>query len=163
MTPADERVVTNAFVVRRLAPSDAAELARAIDALSPADERGADVRSAAHVAHLARALATPSCYVFLAFRAGAPVGYVSAYRFPRLDHASDQVYLFDIEVAPAERRRGVGRRLVEALLAACWADGATWAWAGTARENEAAQRLFAAAGGERVSETYIEYHFAPSE
>ncbi len=150
MTPGEWRDVDDPVVVRRLAPSDAAELARALHTLVPDDERDVDVRSDAHITHLARALATPSCYVFLASRAAAPVGYVSAYRFPRLDHASDQVYLFDIEVAPAERRRGVGRRLVEALLVACRADGVTWAWAGTARENEAAQRLFASMGFRRT-------------
>jgi ribosomal protein S18 acetylase RimI-like enzyme len=154
--------VSETVDVRRLAPPDAAELARALEILMPADQRETDVGAAAHVAHLERALAAPNCYVFLASRAGTPVGYVSAYRFPRLDHASDQVYLFDIEVAAAERRRGIGRRLVEELFAACRADGVTWAWAGTARENAAAQRLFAATGGERVGETYVEYHFAPS-
>ena len=149
------------FAVRRLAPSDAAEFALAIELLVAGEERDPDVRSAVHVARLARALATPSCYVFLAAEAGVPVGYVSAYRFPRLGRAGDQAYVFDIEVAPAARRRGVGRRLVEALLATCWAEGVTWAWAGTARENVAAQRLFAAAGGTRAGETYVEYHFTP--
>jgi ribosomal protein S18 acetylase RimI-like enzyme len=158
-----EHRMADSIEVRRLAPSDAAELARGLTLLAGAAEREGEARAAAPVEHLAASLATPSCYVLLATEAGAPVGFVSAYRFPRLDHASDQAYVFDIEVAPAARRRGVGRRLLTALLAACWADGVTWAWAGTARENAAARRLFEAVGGEEVGETYVEFEFAPEE
>jgi ribosomal protein S18 acetylase RimI-like enzyme len=145
--------------VKRLGELQAAELARLIKALAPATHDDDAVSSATYEAHVSRALHSPNRYVFLA-AADKPVGYVSAYRIPRLDHASDQVYIFDIEVAGAVRRRGVGRRLMEALLTTCWAEGVTWAWAGTARENVAAQRLFAAVGGQRVSETYLEYHFS---
>jgi ribosomal protein S18 acetylase RimI-like enzyme len=153
--------MTDAVVVRRLGPSDAAELTRAVEVLVPVAEREGEIRSAEYGTHLTRALATPSCYVFLATQAATPVGYVSAYRLPRLTHASDQAYVFDIVVAAAMRRRGVGRRLLEALLATCWREGVTWAWAGTARENRAAQGLFEATGGHRVGETYVEYHFEP--
>ena len=155
--------MVDSIEVRRLAPSDAAELATALKVLVGAAEPESEVRTATPVAHLAVSLETPSCYVFLASEAEAPVGYVSAYRFPRLDHASDQVYVFDIEVAPMARRRGVGRRLLTALLTTCWADGVTWAWAGTARANVAARGLFAVVGGEQTNETYVEFEFAPTE
>ena len=147
--------------IRRLTPSDAPDLVSAIAAISAAEADDATVERTAHVAHLTHALGSPHCYVFLALDGESPVGYVSAHRFPRLDHDSDQVYVFDIEVAPHARRRGVGRTLMKALLEACWADGATWAWAGTARENAAAQALFDSVEGERTGETYVEYEFEP--
>jgi hypothetical protein len=50
--------------------------------------------------------------------------------------------------------------LVESLLQACRDDGVMLVWAGTARDNVAAQRTFEAAGGRRVSETYVEYEFS---
>jgi aminoglycoside 3-N-acetyltransferase I len=101
-----------------------------------------------------------SYHVFLAWHLHAPVGYLTAYRFPRLDRMGDQVYLFDLEVAPSARRGGIGRQLVERLLEACRADGVTLVWAGTALDNVAAQRTFEAVGGRRISETYVEYEFA---
>ena len=151
----------DSIMVERLGPSRASDLAHAIAVLAPVAESALAISPPAHKGHLAHALGMPSCYVFLATDVDAPVGYVSAYRFPRLDANGDQVYLFDIEVASDARQRGVGRRLLEALLANCWADGVTWAWAGTARENIPAQKLFAAAGGQPAGETYIEYHFTP--
>lgn len=151
------------IIVERLGPSRASDLAHALAVLVQAAESALAVSSPASKNHLAQALGMPNCYVFLATDADGPVGYASAYRFPRLDAVGDQVYLFDIEVASFARQRGVGRSLLEGLLATCWAEGVQWAWAGTARENIPAQRLFAAAGGLPAGETYIEYHFTPDK
>lgn len=146
-------------VVQRISSSDAAAFANALKVVREVVGPEGDLDTSEHIAHLTRALATPNCYVFVASLSGMPIGYVTAYRFPRLDHTSDQAYVFDIEVAERMRRLGVGRHLLETLLTTCWAEGVTWAWAGTARENLAAQRLFSVAGGARVGETYVEYHF----
>ena len=54
--------------------------------------------------------------------------------------------LQDILVDPAHRRRGAGRLLLDAVLAALKALGAPQVVLSTAHRNEAAQRLFAAAG-----------------
>jgi ribosomal protein S18 acetylase RimI-like enzyme len=54
--------------------------------------------------------------------------------------------LHDIVVDPARRRTGVGRTLLEATLDALAARGAPQVVLWTAARNEAAQRLFAAAG-----------------
>lgn len=144
--------------VRRLTPEDAPLLVTVLQLLRP---KGDEHPPSARETHLRHALASEHCYAFVAFMVAAPVGYASAYRFPRLDAPGDQAYVFDIEVETAARRRGVGRRLAEAVLAACWADGVTWAWAGTSTDNTAAQRLFAAVGGVWVSENYVEFHFTP--
>jgi ribosomal protein S18 acetylase RimI-like enzyme len=143
--------------VERLGSSDAQRLVFALESLIPDQERGGPVPP---TEYLARLLASPVCYVFLAWRGAQAVGYLSAYRFPRLEQPGQQVYLFDVLVVPRARHRGVGRGLVDSLLDACRRDGVGLVWAGTALDNVAAQRTFEAAGGRRVSETYVEYHFS---
>ena len=54
--------------------------------------------------------------------------------------------LHDIVVDPAQRRNGVGRKLLEATLEALAQRGAPQVVLWTAALNEAAQRLFASAG-----------------
>ena len=146
--------------VDRLGPPDARRLGDTLESLVPEHERGGPVPPHEYLANL---LTSPSCYVFLARRGTDAVGYLSAYRFPRLEQPGEQVYLFDIVVAPGARRSGIGRRLVESLLQACRRDGVALVWVGTGLENLAAQRTFEAAGGRRISETYVEYHFLLAE
>jgi ribosomal protein S18 acetylase RimI-like enzyme len=58
--------------------------------------------------------------------------------------------LYDIVVNPAHRGQGVGRRLLDATLAALKAKGAPRVVLSTAERNEPAQRLFARAGFRRT-------------
>jgi ribosomal protein S18 acetylase RimI-like enzyme len=58
--------------------------------------------------------------------------------------------LHDIVVDPDHRREGVGRLLLDATLAWLDARGAPRIVLSTAERNEAAQRLFAAAGFRRT-------------
>lgn len=54
--------------------------------------------------------------------------------------------LYDLVVDPGRRREGIGRRLLDAVLEALAARGAPRVVLSTASKNEAAQRLFEAAG-----------------
>lgn len=58
--------------------------------------------------------------------------------------------LYDIVVDPAQRGRGVGRKLLDATLEALKAAGAPRVVLQTAERNESAQRLFARAGFRRT-------------
>ncbi|MEO8910912.1 MAG: GNAT family N-acetyltransferase [Gemmatimonadaceae bacterium] len=58
--------------------------------------------------------------------------------------------LYDIVVDPAHRGQGVGRTLLDAILADLEARGARQVVLSTADRNEAAQRLFARAGFRRT-------------
>ena len=58
--------------------------------------------------------------------------------------------LYDIVVDPAHRRQGVGRLLLDAVVAALEARGAPRVILSTAERNEAAQRLFERAGFRRT-------------
>jgi ribosomal protein S18 acetylase RimI-like enzyme len=114
--------------VRRLNADDDPRM-QAIVAMLPEPEwRDENVPS---VAHLARALGDPAVYVFAAFEAGRPAGFVLAYRFPSLTKACDLVYIYDVYVAPTDQDRGVGRRLMDSVIAQCRKDGIAEAWVGT--------------------------------
>jgi len=141
--------------VRRLNAGDAPRM-QAIVAMLPEPEWRENVPL---VAHLARALDDPVVYVFAAFEARRPAGFVSAYRFPSLTKACDLVYIYDVYVAPTDQDRGVGRRLMDSVIAQCRKDGVAEAWVGTDLDNQAAQRLFVTAGASSPGEEYIQFEF----
>jgi ribosomal protein S18 acetylase RimI-like enzyme len=142
--------------VRRLNAADA-ERMRGIVAMLPLPEwRGERLPS---LAHFGRALADPAVYVFAAFDGERPAGFVSAYRFPSLTEEHDLVYIYDVYVAPADQARGIGRRLMDSVIAQCRWDGVAEAWVGTDLDNPAAQRLFAAAGAKGAGQRYIQFEF----
>jgi ribosomal protein S18 acetylase RimI-like enzyme len=58
--------------------------------------------------------------------------------------------LYDIVVDPNHRRGGIGRKLLDATMAALKERGAPRVVLSTAEQNEAAQRLFAGAGFRRT-------------
>ncbi|MGH9838721.1 MAG: GNAT family N-acetyltransferase [Blastocatellia bacterium] len=96
--------------------------------------------------------------VLTAMRDGAPVGYLVAHRFPSL--AGERlVYLYDIEVHPALRRRGIGSRLVSLLKEICVAQGVDSIWVGSSLTNVAACTLWSRTGAERESDQFVEFTY----
>jgi len=140
--------------IRRLGSSDYAILASAIQTLIPADERD---NSVASNSHLQRALDDSASYFIVCMLNSACVGFLSAFRFPEIQHDYFQVYLYDIVVNVNHRGEGIGSRMIEGLKTYCAQDGVDHIWVGTSHENDAAQRTFERTGAEKVSETYIEY------
>ncbi|WP_232667877.1 GNAT family N-acetyltransferase [Pseudonocardia sp. TRM90224] len=59
-----------------------------------------------------------------------------------------QVQLYEIEVSPQHRRRGVGRELLARFLDIVRSEGHRRMWLFTDEANTAAQALYQAAGGE---------------
>src|SRR5262249_52065521 len=129
--------------VRRLGAGDAIRMQTIMEMLPQPEWRRAEIPS---VAYLARALADSDVYVFAAFEGKRPMGFVSAYRFPSLTKQCDLVYIYDVYVAAADQDRGVGRRLMDRMIAECRKDGVAEAWVGTDLDNRAAQRLYVSAG-----------------
>ncbi len=147
---------TPAIEIVRLRSSDAGRMHAVVTMLPPPEWRDEAVPPPAY---FERTLADTSIYVMAAFAGDGPAGFASAYRFPALTGAYEQAYVYDVYVAPAYRAVGVGRRLVDALLAALRADGVAEAWVGTDGPNLAAQRLYEAAGATEVGRDYVEYEF----
>lgn len=140
--------------IRRLQKNDCELLASAIWLLIPEEDRA---RSVASHDYLKQALASQDCYFILCVVDSTPVGYLSAFRFPVVQHNSFQVYLYDIVVDERFRRKGIGTRMIEELKKLCLEEQVSRIWVGTSLENEAAKRTFAVTGARQVQETYIEY------
>jgi len=142
--------------VRRLSAGDAMRMQTIVAMLPQPEWRGAEIPS---LSYLARALADPDIYVFAAFEGKRPMGFVSAYRFPSLAKQCDLVYIYDVYVAAADQDRGVGRRLMDRMIAECRQDGIAEAWFGMDLDNQAAQRLYVSAGSREPGEKYLQFEF----
>lgn len=75
----------------------------------------------------------------------APSGYLIAYLVRRIDGHS-MLIVYDLGVAPDERRRGVGRAMITEALAVARHAGCTKAWVITDHDNAAAVALYEATG-----------------
>lgn len=95
-------------------------------------------------------------HLVVAIDHGVVVGMASAVDYVHPDKAP-QLWINEVGAAPTHQRRGIGRRLVDALLAHGRALGCTEAWLGTEEDNAAARRLYESAGGK--AEPFILYSF----
>ena len=68
-----------------------------------------------------------------------------------------QLWINEVGVAPTHQRRGIGRRLLAAILAHGRALGCTEAWLGTEEDNGSARGLYEDAGAS--SEPFVLYTF----
>ncbi|MEZ4401464.1 MAG: diaminobutyrate acetyltransferase [Kofleriaceae bacterium] len=67
-------------------------------------------------------------------------GFALAYRVPA---APDQLFVWQVGVTPAARGRGVGARLLDAVVATPGGRGARWLTATVTAANQGSQALFA--------------------
>ena len=94
-------------------------------------------------AQLVASLAAPFAFALQARSAGrgsAPLGFILA------QAVGEDAEVLTLAVAPAARRRGVARALVEATAGAALAAGARMLWLEVAEDNAAARGLYEGAG-----------------
>ena len=107
---------------------------------------------ATYAAFLGGQLERPNAIVLVADGGGAVLGYayagIEGTDYMALRGPAGVIY--DLVVDPARRREGLGRTLLDAMVAALTARGAPRVLLSTAERNEAAQGLFAAAGFRRT-------------
>jgi ribosomal-protein-alanine acetyltransferase len=77
-------------------------------------------------------------------------------------HAADEGEILNLAVAPAARRRGLGRLLVERALAHLVEAGARAAYLEVRQSNSAARRLYGKLGFQEVG-TRVAYYRRPTE
>jgi len=142
--------------VRRITPGHGESWQRAVETIIASSERGDELIS---VSDAEAALNDERCYMIVAETDSRPVGLLSAYRFPNLEAGGQIVYLYDIEVDASERRKGIGRRMLQTLLACCDRDDVDTIWAGTDVRNEPARVLFERTGASLEGSTYAEYEW----
>lgn len=91
-------------------------------------------------------LACPRHVMFLAVANGEVVGMASGVEYFHPDKPP-QLWINEVGVAPAHRRRGVGRALTRALIDEAERRGCSYAWLGTAEDNVAGRACFASVPG----------------
>ena len=67
--------------------------------------------------YVARLLADPRFHAFLAVEAGEPVGCITAHDLPMTRHERSELFVYDLAVREDRQRQGIGRQLVDALVA----------------------------------------------
>ena len=85
--------------------------------------------------HLTDLLKNEGCYLLAALENNSTLGYVMAYRFPSFYASENTAYLYDIEVLPDHRKKGIGRQLIEQLVRQLKNDGVNEIWLGTGVEK----------------------------
>ena len=95
-------------------------------------------------------------HMVVALEGGRVVGMASAVDYVHPDKAP-QLWINEVGVAPSHQQRGIGRRLLHALLAHGRTLGCTEAWLGTEPDNVPARRLYDGTGS--PPETFILYAF----
>ncbi len=105
-----------------------------------------------YASFLGTQLDEPNVVVLVALRDGQVIGYTyaGAEEHDWMALRGPAGVLHDIVVDPAHRGQGVGRTLLDAMLAALATRGAPRVVLSTAERNEPAQRLFARAGFRRT-------------
>ena len=103
-------------------------------------------------------LGDPRHHIVVALEGSSVVGMASGVHYVHPDKAA-QLFVNELGVAPTHHRQGIGRKLVEALLAEGRKLGCSEAWVGTEVGNTAARGLYAASGGVEDSEPFIQFTF----
>lgn len=101
-------------------------------------------------------LADARHHMLVAIDNGVVVGMISAVDYVHPDKAP-QLWINEVGVAPSHQRRGIARRLLDAMLAHGRTLGCTEAWLGTEDDNEAANALYRSAGSK--PEPFVLYSF----
>jgi ribosomal protein S18 acetylase RimI-like enzyme len=91
--------------------------------------------------YLAAFLGDPRHIMYLAVDNKVVVGMASAVEYFHPDK-SPQLWINEVGVALSHRKRGIGRKLVQALVACAKDRGCVYAWLGTNTDNVAAQACF---------------------
>jgi aminoglycoside 3-N-acetyltransferase I len=123
--------------IQRLAPADTAELVAAAELFD-----SSPVEAAAR-----RYLADEDCVFLLAYDGPDVAGFVRGTLLPQIETARRQMFLYEIDVAPAFQRRGIATALVNALATVAKEAGCNEMFVFTNRSNYAAMRLYETTGG----------------
>ena len=141
------------FTIGLATAADAGRVAPLFDAYRQFYGLPSNVQLCRH--YLAERLSRDESVVLLAADAdGTALGFVQMYpTFASLAAARTYV-LYDLFVDPAARKRGVGRRVMEAAAEEARRRGAVSLVLSTARTNHPAQRLYESLGWVRDEEFY---------
>jgi len=104
-------------------------------------------------------LSDPRHRLAVAIDEGVVVGFASAVIYLHPDKPRPELWINEVGVASTHQRRGLGRRLIEELLAVARAADCGEAWVLTDRDNEPAMQLYASAGGQETPGRHVMFTF----
>jgi aminoglycoside 6'-N-acetyltransferase I len=104
-------------------------------------------------------LADPRHLLTVAIDDGVVVGFASAVIYVHPDKPRPELWINEVGVAPAHHRRGIGRNLLAALLAAGRDANCSEAWVLADRSNSGAQQFYASLGGAAGREDAVMFTF----
>jgi len=102
-------------------------------------------------------LADPAMIFLVAFDGEEPVGFVFGYELDRRHGDARMLFVYELEVHEAHRRRGIAARLLRDLLRRAQDDGIIDAFVLTEPDNDAANALYASLGGRRSTAHMYEW------
>jgi tRNA-Thr(GGU) m(6)t(6)A37 methyltransferase TsaA len=125
--------------------TDQLELARdAFQMMHEVFDEGGVALSEHYVAQL---LGEPRFHAFVAVEAGEPVGCITAHDLPMTRHECDESFVYDLAVRADRQRRGIGRLLVEALVADAAARGVDVVFVPADNDDDHALAFYTSLGG----------------
>lgn len=103
-------------------------------------------------------LGDPWHHLIAAIDEGQLVGFISAMHYVHPNKPAE-LWINEVGVAPARQGKGIGREMLEAMLAHGRTLGCVNAWVLTEKENTAAMRLYASAGGVEAKRPAVMFEF----
>jgi ribosomal protein S18 acetylase RimI-like enzyme len=100
----------------------------------------------------------PGHHLLIAYVDGAPAGFVSGVEMTHPDKGTE-MFLYELEVGEAHRRKGVATALVEALKNLARERGNYGMWVLCDEDNEAANKTYRKAGGSDSAPILFDWHF----
>ncbi len=92
-------------------------------------------------------LADPRSLVLVAFAGDEPVGFVLAHELPRRHGVPSKLFVYEVDVAPAHRRRGIASALLQRLADLARERGIREGFVLSEPGNGPANALYRSAGG----------------
>lgn len=145
--------------IRQATLADLDELAELFDEYRAFQSKPRDLPAAREFLH-AR-LAHSESVVFMARAAARPVGFAQLYPSYSSVSLARVFILNDLFVHEAGRRQGVASKLLAAVEAYAWSEGAVRVTLNVARDNTAGQALYEASGWSKDSQFFM-YHRFPA-
>ncbi len=134
-------------IIRMLSAADAAVLG---NVASGVFDNAVDARWTAEF------LSDPRHHMAVAIVDEQVVGMASGVHYVHPDKPPE-FWVNEVGVAPSQQGRGIGKQVLQALLAHAGTLGCTEAWLGTEETNAAARRLYASMGAREQPMVYVTF------
>lgn len=104
-------------------------------------------------------LADEHHHLLIAYVEGEPAGFVSAVEMFHPDKPQPEMFLNELGVVPAFRRRGIATSLIKELLQLCKSKGCSEMWVLTNEDNTPAMATYHRTGARRDSQYQVMFTY----